>query len=331
MDKRANLREYFGNKELEAVKGRQYEYRTAQLVDLENNILTAFNALIRFLDGKTTKTEVVNQLKSISTPDVDKVVTAVSKLDKDILANKLDLKPLIKELQQIKREMSLVPKSLPKLPEQKDSIKVTNLDEVTLDTSSLEKAIKSLKLDPVIDVKTPDVHTAPLDLSPVKDGLLNVIKAIKAQKYPEMSEIPTTDLSKVEKELQKHTKQLKEIIDKPVGGGGGGGGNGTPYVDSTGKPQTVELVSGKVPIDGTLTSAPAKPTDVYSIQAISEDATYKYYFFEADDADYYIMRKHLANKVFDYTKGTGGYSTVYQDATSGPSGSPTWGAYGTTF
>lgn len=78
-------------------------------------------------------------------------------------------------------------------------------------------------------------------------------------------------------------------------------------------------------------SALAKPTAAYSIQAISEDATYKYFFFEDASANYYIMRKTLATNVFKYTKGTGGYSSVYVDSTHGPSGSPTWADYGATF
>lgn len=69
----------------------------------------------------------------------------------------------------------------------------------------------------------------------------------------------------------------------------------------------------------------------YSISAISEDATYKYFWFEADNLDYYIMRKHKVNSVFDYTRGTGGYSAVYQSPTQGPSGTPTWANYGSTF
>lgn len=80
-----------------------------------------------------------------------------------------------------------------------------------------------------------------------------------------------------------------------------------------------------------VTSTPAKDSDRFGIQAISDDGTYKYFFFEADDADYYIMRKNKSTKVFTYTKGTGGYSAVYVSSSAGPSGSPTWDTYGATF
>lgn len=125
MDKRAGLRQHFQQEENQAQELEQYKQRTAQLNALEDTVVQAFNALIRFMDGKTTKTEVVNQLTSISTPDVDKVVQALSKLDKDILTNKLDLKPLEQGLNGLKRELSLIPKTLPKIPEAKDAVKVT--------------------------------------------------------------------------------------------------------------------------------------------------------------------------------------------------------------
>lgn len=72
-------------------------------------------------------------------------------------------------------------------------------------------------------------------------------------------------------------------------------------------------------------------TRAYSISAVSDDGTYKYFYFEDASLNYYIMRKHKANKVFTYTKGTGGYSAVYVSSSAGPSGSPTWATYGNTF
>lgn len=120
----------------------------------------------------------------------------------------------------------------------------------------------------------------------------------------------------------------------------------TQYIDNKGFNTDTELKSVeiggtdgstvnrlKVNSDGSInaSSVPAKSSDEYGITAISEDATYKYFWFEADDADYYVMRKHKTTKVLTFTKGTGGYTTVYVNETSGPSGSPTWGTRGATF
>ena len=233
MDKRAPLRQYYDDKANQAKSDKQHADRIAQIGAFEDSMVKAFTALIQFMDGKTTKTEVVNQLKSISTPDVDKVVTAISKLDADVLANKLDLKPLEAILNGVKREVSLIPKSHATF-EQKDSVKVTNLDEVKFDTSDLEKAIKGLKLDPKIDVKAPIVNDDNPDLKPLKDVMLDLLKAVQKIELPKQ-EFPKTDLSKVEKKLDESNKHLKAITEKRFGGGGGGGGNGTPYIGQDGK------------------------------------------------------------------------------------------------
>jgi len=108
---------------------------------------------------------------------------------------------------------------------------------------------------------------------------------------------------------------------------------GAKGVSIYGTPDGSSIYRLKVNSDGSINSAavPAKTTDAYGIQAISDDGTYKYFFFEADNADYYILRKTIATSVFKYTKGTGGYAAVYVDSTHGPSGTPTWADRGATF
>jgi len=64
---------------------------------------------------------------------------------------------------------------------------------------------------------------------------------------------------------------------------------------------------------------------------ILDDGTYKYFWFEDASLNYYIMRKTKTTSVFAYTKGTGGYASVYVSSTAGPSGSPTFASYGVTF
>ena len=253
MDKRADLRKHFQTEAITASTDKQYQQRTAQLNALENTVVQAFNALIRFMDGKTTKTEVVNQLKSISTPDVDKLLPLLSKLDTAVQSNKVDLKPLVAQLTAINRHVSLIPKSHPEKPEPTEKVKVTNLSEIVLDTTAVEKAIKGLKLD----VKAPIINTEKTDISPLKDVMLDLLKVIKDQKpveIPAFPEIPKTDLTKVETKLETSNKLLKEITEKKFGGGGGGG-NGSPYTDSTGKTMNVVLTAdGKIPVEAGATS-----------------------------------------------------------------------------
>lgn len=269
MDKRADLRQYYQAQASNKLAEQRHAAIIAKYGELENTMVRSFGALIKFIDGKTTKTEVVNQLKSISTPDVDKVVRAISKLDADMLASKLDLAPLLKALDGVKSELSQIPKSLPEF-EQRDTVSVSNLDEVQFDTTALEKAIKGLKLDPKIDVKSPVVNIDAPDLSPLQGIMLDLLKAVKAQKYPEFPEIPKTDLSKVEKKLDESNKHLKVISEKRFGGGGGGGGNGTPYVDDVGAPKNVVLTSdGSIPVGITGTTSETLGEIQSAIQSIA--------------------------------------------------------------
>lgn len=248
MDKRAGLRQFYQTQSEQAQAEKRFNDRSKQLASLENTTIQAMNALISFLDGKTTKTEVVNQLKSISTPDVDKVVEAVTKLDNNITANRIDLKPLEQVLAAIRREVSLIPKTHAKAPEKLDSIKVNNLSDVKFDTSVLEKAIKNLELNPKISVQSPTVNVEKPDLKPIQDLMLDLLKAVRGIEIPEIPkiDIPKTDLSKVEKKLDDANKHLKDLVEKPTGGGGGGG-NGTPYLNSQGKATYLQLDEGGLP------------------------------------------------------------------------------------
>jgi hypothetical protein len=95
-------------------------------------------------------------------------------------------------------------------------------------------------------------------------------------------------------------------------------------------PLSIDEATGRLLVTSN-SSGSTKATDSYGISAISETATYKYFFFEDASLNWYILRKTLATSVFNYTKGTGGYESVYVDSTSDPSGSLTFDTYGATF
>lgn len=225
----------------------QHKQQLDRLTSLEKTLVSSLQQLVKFLDGKTTKTEVVNQLQSIRTPDTDKVVSALERLDSSVKGGKLDISPLVKGLDALEKQLKELPKSFPEAPEQLDTIKVSNLKE--LDIDGLKKAINGLELKaPDVNVSAPEVKVEAPDLEPLKKSILTIVDSIKAIKFPE------TDLNKVEKHLDEANKKLQKIIDKPMGGGGGGGGNGTPYTDSTGRFVYVELTpDGKIPVEAGVT------------------------------------------------------------------------------
>lgn len=180
--------------------------------------------------------------------------------------------------------------------------------------SKLEKAltasIKAVDVKPQVNVAAPQVETK-TDLSGVEKVLKGDIpKAFeKAVKSLPKVEVPKTDFTPLLDKLEELSKQLADIDTgvrlKPV-------------------PGSMKVTN----VDG---GSIGKATDGYGIQAISDDGTYKYYFFEDSAGNWYILRKTLATSVFLYTKGTGGYASVYQSEVLGPSGSPTFASYGATF
>lgn len=246
MDKHAANREYFAAEADRKLRTEQHTKAVAQLSQLEGNVLRAIELLVKFLDKKVTKTELINQLDTISTPDVDKVVKAVEKLDGTVQQNKLDLSGVEKELKNAVEQLRQVPKSHPDAPEAIESVRVSNLSDI--DLKPLLKAVNALDLKveaPIVNVDAPKVDVAAPDLKPIKAIFTDLLKAVNKIKMPD---VEATDMSKVEKELAKQTKKLDELIKKPVGGGGGGG-NGSPYTDSTGKVMNVELeTDGSVPV-----------------------------------------------------------------------------------
>lgn len=216
---------------------------------LESTMLGAFQELIKYLDGKVTKTEVLNQLSSISTPDVQYVVQAINQLDRNVANKKLDLSPILQGLGALESQLKLIPKRLPDTPEKQNSIQISNLSDINKQFASLESAIKGLKLvaeAPKVNVTVPQpkVTIEKTNLAPIQTALMQVLGAIERIHFPETK---PTDVSGVEKRLeglgewfalvdknQKETnKHLKKLIDKPTmvsSSSGGGGGGGVPYV-----------------------------------------------------------------------------------------------------
>ena len=216
------------------------------LQSIKQNDTTLTQALIGFLSGHTTKTEVVNQLKSVSTPDVDKVVVAVGKLEKLVASKDVDFTPVVEALRAVEAQLEQIPKEHQDLPEPKE----VDFAETNQKLDAVLKAIQSLDLvveAPKVDVKVPkaQVNVEKVDLTEIKKPLLDILGAFQSFEIPE--QLPT-DLSTVEGLLEKSNELLTKIKDKPIGGGGGGGA--FPYKDpSTGfSVQVATEADGSIPV-----------------------------------------------------------------------------------
>lgn len=204
-------------------------------IALQETIVKSFETLVKYLENKTTKTEVVNQLKEIGTPDAAKVVAAVNGMHETIRGKKeTDLSEVTKILQGVLDEAKQLPKELPTIPETKLPDYTNSFDKLIKAMGKVQDEVKSQKLvaeAPIVNVPETVVNVDAPDLKPIQTGLSSVEKAIKAVK------LPKTDTSKMEKQLAEANKllaKLKETLEEmPSGGGGGGGMNSLSAYDTS--------------------------------------------------------------------------------------------------
>lgn len=224
----------------------------------------SISALVQFLDNKVTKTEVVNQLKEVSTPDVYKVVNALDSLHDTLKTHEnTDLSEVTNLLSSLVDEAKQIPKEIP--TQEKIELKDYSKHFTSLETAikTIEKAIKAqdLKVEaPIVNVPETTVNVEAPDLKPLEtsigSGSKDVVKAVKGIKIPELNTDP------IEKLLKKTNKLLGELPDlMPTGGSGGG--RVSPYEDSNGVPSFVQLtVDGKIPVEAGSTSTYEPAYDV---------------------------------------------------------------------
>jgi len=245
-------REEQANFELEQAR---HEQEIASLNSIDTTIVEVMNSLVKFLDGKVTRTEVLNQIESVATPDVAKVVEAIAELGIITESNRIDLEPLKTALLGLGEKLDQLPKSFPEIP---NSVEINNLSDIEfpeqkeVDFSDVIKAINNIKM--VAEAPQVTVNT---DLDPLKKEITNVVKSINSIKFPE---IPKTDLSKVEKKLDVSNRILKDIYEKPVGGGGSG--SSWPAVNSEGLAQPLTIDdNGALQITGSITASASTLAD----------------------------------------------------------------------
>lgn len=145
-----------------------------QISSQQQMMVNALHEVVGWLNGKVTKTEVINQLKSISTPDVDKVVEAVKHLDATVSSQTFDTSKLEQALADVKLE----------------KVTVTNLSDLDKRLDAITQAVKGIKFDPIIDVKAPEarVTVKSESFAPLQAAMLEVVQAIKEIEMPEAPE-----------------------------------------------------------------------------------------------------------------------------------------------
>ena len=270
MESVTNTIQSIANSNKDMMRDQRYAERHMENLEatkaVEDAIVSVAEYLTNFLQAYTGKTEITNPTTVVSTPDIVHVVQSVNDLSETVKASQLDLSPIVEQLGKLEAQLKDIPKELPELPEQKDTIKVSNLAEI--DFTSLETAVKAIKLEqpdlkPILIslqavVKSIGaIHIPETDTKPLEKGIGQVEKAVKAIK------LPVTDVSGVEKRLDTSNKLLEKIVKKPVGGGSGGGSS-WPAVNESGVTQPLNVNAS-----GELIVAASPAAEIQNVEMIN--------------------------------------------------------------
>lgn len=212
-------------------------------------IVRSFKSLVDYLDNHVSKTNVVNQLREIGTPDALKVVTAIDSLHETLKTHEnTDLSEVTSIMKSVLDEAKKIPKELPKETKPVDHTSQFKSLEDTV--KKVEEAVKAQELRveaPVVNVPETVVNVEAPNLKPLTKGLEDIKKAVKNIIIPEAKE---TDTKQIESELKKANRRLKQLVEKPVGGSGGGGSSWTA-VNTSGIPMPLNLdVDGNLKVSG---------------------------------------------------------------------------------
>lgn len=266
-----------------------------QSIQTQETILRAFSSFVDYLDNRVGKTEVVNQLKTIGTPDALKVVDALNSLHETLKTHEnTDLTEVTAIMQAVLDEAKLIPKELPQLKDIviPEGVDYSNQFEAMIGAvESLEEAVKAQETTvqaPVVNVDAPVVKVDAPDLKPLEKASQKLLDAIKGIVIPAQIQ---TDITPLLKEQKKTNKLLEEM---PIGGGGGGGLT-VPY----------ELIDGAVPV----TSGGVAAFQVNDI----EDAATSYFGFTKTDGEY-MIKEVTDTSVYYATISNNGAVTSYTDA-----------------
>ena len=267
MDGIERLKQLHEQKAQKAEADSKHQQSLVSNVELQETVVRSFKALVNYLENSVSKTAVVNQLRSIGTPDALKVAEAVDNLHETLKTHKnTDLTEITGVMREVLAEAKALPKKHPEPLEIPHIDYSTQFELLTNTVKTVQAAIENKNLNveaPVINLPEPKVTVEATNYGPMKEWLGEIREAVQA------IVIPKTDLdtSKVETLLDKQHKTLEKILAKPTGGGGGGGSSWVA-VNSEGTPMPIELTGeGAVP-----TTSPPLATRIDDVT--TADTTY---------------------------------------------------------
>lgn len=246
----------------------------------QETFVKAIQSLAKFMEGHTSKTIVMNQLKGYATgEDVDKLDNSLTKLYEQLQTHKnVDIQPLVQSMEDAVKQLEQLPKNHKDIefPDQKDyTQQFESLVTATTEVMDAVKAQQTTVEAPVVNVESPTVQVEAPDLKPLgkelKKSFETAVKKIV---------IPKFDVSKVVAEQKKTTKAIDKLHglmeELPMGGGSTGGGIG-PFMQN-----------GALPVTGTINATPSTLAD---FSANDLDTTNGYYGLTKPDATWLVLYK----------------------------------------
>jgi len=235
-------------------------------LSLQETIVKTAKMVVDYMDGKVTKTAVINQIEGYATSADSKEITeALGSLHETLKTHEnVDLTPLTEVMNNVLKEAKLIPKTQKevKIPEAKDYSK--QFSDLSTLLGKVEKAIEAQETNveaPVVNVDAPDVKVDAPDLKPLTKDINSVEKAIKKIVIPAQIK---TDTTKIENELKASNKLLKDIRDTPSGGSGGGSTGIAPFLEQGALPVSQKVMTERYDYDD--------PTTIYTATAVTGTA-----------------------------------------------------------
>lgn len=191
----------------------RHEDQIMSQIDIQETILQAFKTFAEFMDNRTSKTAVVNQLREIGTPDALVVADEVVRL-KELLAGEDYGKSIMSEMTEVMRQVLDEAKQIPKtLPEQEKQIFIDYTDRLIALESRFDELLQAVKDQtttveaPIVNVPETQVSVEAPDLSPLEKEMK---KLDKPQADIDHGAMMTKDVANL---IGKYTRFRIEYLD----------------------------------------------------------------------------------------------------------------------
>lgn len=176
-------------------------------------VIKSISVLMRAMLESTLKTNVSNQITSISTPDALKASEstnkAIQELKEIIIGKDIDLSGVLTHLEGMHDVLNRLPTEYPSFPEMPTEMAVNNLNVLSEKLELLNTSINAIKLDPKIEIKAPEVNVeAPKVNITVEKDLKPLLDAVKAIKLPSNEK----QLIDVRNAIEKTTKAINDLV-----------------------------------------------------------------------------------------------------------------------